>query len=179
MTENSMVTIWAEQNIPNPVEVKVRFNSLPVKIFLIAVFVFFAILFSALPAILAGVAIKDAVTVGWSSEITGRLGCSGVLFVVFAALLMSPVLYFKKMRGEMVKTFTDEGVETRNRRKHAWGNLQYINQVYIKRRYQEVPNSFELIFATGKAIVPPLIENQAAIVALVNAIPAERRKEIR
>jgi hypothetical protein len=35
----------------------------------------------------------------------------------------------------------------------------------------------DLVFVNGKAVVPPLVRNQAEILALLNTIPAERRND--
>lgn len=177
---NLQTADWARCNITNPIRVKVRFNSLPVQIFLIATFVLFAIPLISLPASLVGVLIRDIFTIGLSVKTVVSLIFGGGIFFGCVMLLFIPVLYYRNMRGEIVKTLTSEGIETRNSRKHTWENLSYINQVNTRRRNVGiVPNSFEIVFTTGKAIVPPLIENQVALVQLVNSIPAERQSELR
>ena len=178
--KNTAAADWAKISIINPVNVKLRFDSLPVTIFLIAFSVFIAISLLALPVMFFGYSVWELIVSGWKNEILAILGCSGFFTTVIGAVLAFLFTYYRRMRGEMVKTFTNEEIETREHKKYRWENLLYINQVYTTtRRLRVIRNSFELVFENGKVIVPPLIKNQAEIFQLVDSIPADRKTELR
>ena len=182
---NQPVVNWAKQNLQKNVGVQLRYQSTAGKIFVGLLCALLAVVFFAIFAGIIGNAISEAANNGWSDQMTRRFSCIGVLLVIFAAVLSATVFSLRSLRGKFVKTFNAEVVETRGGQKYEWKNLCFLNykQVHVARRNAVQSAMFagvrrvtvELIFESGKAIVPPLIVNQAEILGLLETMPVQRR----
>jgi hypothetical protein len=86
------------------------------------------------------------------------------------------------VRRGFAKSLDAEGVNAALGKKFPWGKLYYVDHVTkhvraggVSRRIKD--NQLELVFEGGKAVIPPLIHDRAAIWALVNAMPTEVRDD--
>lgn len=104
----------------------------------------------------------------------GMFLCSGVL--LFPCLVIILVGIFT--RQKFAKSLEVSGVKSSMGRKFLWENLYYIDHVSKHTRVGGVSrvikdNQLELVFADGKVIIPPLIQNRDNIWMLINSIPAQ------
>jgi hypothetical protein len=67
-------------------------------------------------------------------------------------------------------------------KRFLWGKLYYVDHVTkhvragrVSRRVKD--NQLELVFEGGKAVIPPMIHDRAAVWSLVNSMPAEVRDD--
>jgi hypothetical protein len=193
MTEfiNQPVVDWARQTLVNRVEVQLRYSSPVAKVFLGLAIGFLALVFFGVPIALAVGAIFKAVNEGWSDAIPRYLGCSGGMFIVFAALF-SAIIFLPRMTRKTFAKFMDrEGVTTRNGQKYRWEKLYYLDykSVSVARGNLAVAATqaaimagskrvtVELIFEAGKAAIPPLTANQPELLALLETMPVQRRDD--
>lgn len=163
---NQPAVDWAKQNLAQPVEIKLLFGE-RWKMFLV-----YALLFSVPLLIIAlGVVrvLTEKIENGWFGFFAG----SGIL------LLPCFVIVFvgKHTRQKLVKSLDSSGVKSSMGRKFLWENLYYIEHVSKFTRVANVSrkiedNQLELVFADGKAIIPPLIKDRERIWSLINSIPA-------
>jgi hypothetical protein len=86
------------------------------------------------------------------------------------------------VRKGFAKSLDDGGVNAALGKKFPWAKLYYVDHVtkhvragLVSRRIKD--NQLELVFEGGKAIIPPLIHDRAALWALVNTMPAEVRDD--
>jgi|SRR5450432_2036222 len=188
MTEfnNQPVVNWARQTLVNRVEVQLRYSSPVAKVVLGLAIAFLALVFFGLPIALAVGAIFKAVNEGWSDAIPGYLGCSGGMFIIFAALF-SAIIFLPRMTRKKFAKFLDcEGVTTRDGQKYRWEKLSYLNYKNVRvkgnlTRAALIAGSkkvtVELVFETGKAIIPPLTTNQLELLGLLESVPVQRRDD--
>ena len=173
---NQPVVAWAQRNLPGEIEIKLKFNSLFAKFFL-------TLLLFALPI---GTALYGLLLyrVG-NRSFRMFFEIAGYLFVICAlvGLLVLTVGYISRIG--MIRYLDAQGVRLRNRVQFKWESLQYLNY----KRYRSprghplaglvligsIPITIELIFETGKAVIPPLIFDQEEIHALIETIPAQVR----
>lgn len=190
---NQPVVNWARQNLPQSIEVKLKAESLGFKILLGICLAFLALIFLGIPLLLYISAISTFLSEGWNSKVSGGLGSGTFFLVVFGALASGFFLLIRFIRRNIAKVFNHEGVETRNGKKFSWENLYFLNykkvsgKAYNRNLAAVAVNSalfagiekvnIEMIFANGKAVVPPVIQNQAEILAMLNSIPVQRRDE--
>ena len=105
---------------------------------------------------------------------SGVVLCGGVLLLPSAVIVMLGVLTQQKF----VKSLDVAGVKSSLGRRFLWENLYYVDHVSkitrvagVSRKTED--NQLELIFADGKAIIPPLIYDRERIWELVNSAPAQ------
>ena len=188
---NQPVVNWARQNLLQIVEVKLKGNSLGYKIFLGFSFAFLALVFLGIPLLFYISAISTLMRDGWNQKVSGAFVGGTVFLLIFLAFAFGIFLLMKFTRRKFAKFISAEGVETRSGQKFAWENLHFLD--YKKVIAQVNGRNFaanaaqavmlagvekvtvEMVFENGTAVVPPLIENQPQILALLNSIPVQRR----
>ena len=105
---------------------------------------------------------------------SGVVLCGGVLLLPSAVIVMLGVLTQQKF----VKSLDVAGVKSSLGRRFLWENLYYVDHVSKITRVAGVTrktedNQLELVFADGKAIIPPLIYDRERIWSLINSAPAQ------
>lgn len=188
---NEPVVNWARQNLTQAVEVKLKESSLGYKILLGFCFAFLALIFLGIPLLIYISAISTFLSEGWNSKVSGGLMGGTVFLGIFLVLTLGLFFLIKFTRRKFAKVFSSEGVETRNGQKLDWRDLYFLD--YKKVHAQISPHNLaasatraiilagvekvtvELVFANGKAVVPPLIQNQPEILSMLNSIPVQRR----
>ena len=184
---------WANQNLQLPVEIKLKGTSIGYKILLGFCFAFLALVFLGIPLLFYISAITTFVDKGWNQKVSGAL-VGGTVFLAVAVMIFLAIFFLLIFtRRKFAKVLSLQGVETRGGQKFVWEKLQFLN--YKQVVTQVNGRSFaanvaqaamlagvekvtvEMVFEDGKAVVPPLIEHQPEILALLNSIPAERRDE--
>lgn len=168
---NQPVVNWAKQNLPQPVEIKLRFASRWSRILI------YLLLFSIPLLIIAGLVflkLQGKSEASW----WGVFLCSGVMLFPPAIIVLIGVLIQQKL----VKTIHSEGVKSSFGRKFFWKNLYYVDHVSkhyraggVSRKIED--NQLEFVFADGKAIIPPLIDNREQIWNLINSMPSQVRDD--
>ena len=168
---NQPVVNWAKQNLSQPVEIKLRFASRGARIFL------YLLLFSIPLLIIAGLIarkIQEGDKLGWR----GVFLCGGVMLIPPFVIVLIGIL----TRQKLVKSLDAGSVKSFLGRKFLWENLYYVDHVTkitrvggVTRRIKD--NQLELVFADGKAIIPPLIFDRERIWSLINSIPAQVRDD--
>jgi len=103
----------------------------------------------------------------------------GVVLLVPAGVI---VLLGARTRQTLVESLDADGVSITGGRRFLWDNLQYVDHVSkttrdggVTRKIED--NQLELVFANGKAIIPPLIDDRERIWALINTMPAQVRDD--
>lgn len=105
---------------------------------------------------------------------------------VFGTILLIPfgliALLGAYTRRSFAKALDADGVEMPFGNKFLWTKLQYVDHVTKHVRVGRVSrqvkdNQLELIFEGGKAIIPPLIHERAAVWDLMNGMPAQVRDD--
>ncbi|MBX7173237.1 MAG: hypothetical protein K1X72_19870 [Pyrinomonadaceae bacterium] len=170
---NQPVVNWAKQNLAQPVEIKVHFSSRIGRITIYA-------LLLSIPLLITGclIFLKLIGSATQGATWGGILLCSGVL--LFPCLIIILVGIFTQQK--LVKSLDITGVKSSKGRKFLWENLHYIDHVSKHTRAGGVSriikdNQLELVFADGKAIIPPLIQEREEIWSLINSIPAQVRDD--
>jgi hypothetical protein len=108
----------------------------------------------------------------------------GPLF--FALLLCIPcggiALLGAYVRRGFAKTLDAEGVSGSFGQRFPWGKLYYVDHVTkytsvgrVSRKIKD--NQLELVFEGGKLIIPPMIQDRAAVWSLINSLPAQVRDD--
>ncbi len=164
---NQSAVNWARQNLPQPVEIKLLFGGRWQRILV------YALLFSIPLLIIAGV-IFLKLTGGNQTSWFGVFLCSGALLLPCFVIVLVGIF----TRQKLVKSLAASGVKSSMGRIFLWENLYYIDHVSkifraggVTRKIED--NQLELVFADGKAIIPPLIKNRDQIWNLINSIPAQ------
>lgn len=170
---NQPVVNWAKQNLPQPVEIKQRFASRWARV------VLYLLLFS-IPLLIVAALVFLQLTGGATKGASwwGIFLCGGVLMLPPALIVLLGFL----TRQKLVKSLDASGVKSSIGRKFLWENLYYVDHVSKHYRAGGVrrvikDNQLELVFADGKAIIPPLIENREQIWNLINSMPAQVRDD--
>ena len=169
---NRPVADWARQNIRGRVEVRPLFSSRVGRILTHALLFSVPGAFFALGLVALALGAKDPPT---------RYGP-----FVFGLLMLIPcgaiAMLGAYMRRGFAKSLDAEGVNATLGKKFTWGKLYYVDHVTkhvraggVSRRIKD--NQLELVFEGGKAVIPPLIRDRAAVWALVNTMPAEVRDD--
>ena len=104
--------------------------------------------------------------------------CGGVLMIPPAVIILLGAL----TRQKLVKSLDADGVRSSMGRRFLWQNFYYVDHVSKHSNFGGVrrvvkDNQLELVFADGKAIIPPLIENREQIWNLINSMPAQVRDD--
>jgi hypothetical protein len=183
---NQQVVNWARRNFQTPVEIKLRYNSLPSRIFVGIAIAIGAVCAFWLPVAILVRAIYILATEGWSRSVSSPLIFGFVLLLVFGGLFFGLVYWLGAARRKIAEVFDTEGVRTRGGKKHLWENLSYLNYKKVSTRVHgnlvaslvqsavyagAEKTTVELVFANGKSLIPPLIVNQSEILVLLGSIP--------
>lgn len=190
---NQPVVNWARQNLLQPVEVKLKGNSIGYKILLGFCFAFLALIFLGIPALFYISAITTFLDKGWNEKVSGGLVGGTVFLAAFGIFTLVIFILMKFTRRKFARVLTSQGVETRGGQKLAWEKLHFLNYKKVSTKVSH--NNFaaniasaaimagvekvtvEMVFENGTAVVPPLIEQQPKILALLNSMPVPRRDE--
>jgi hypothetical protein len=124
--------------------------------------------------------------------------------LVLVGLVGVLLLIGKLTRRSFVKYISPNGVQTRSGRQYNWPDLYYLDYKKVHNTRVSVGGfgvaghlissvavnaaqaamfaghekvAVEMVFANGKALVPPLIVNQQEILGLLSTMPVERRKD--
>lgn len=170
--DNGPAADWARRHIRDRVEIRPLFGS---RVGRIAIYL---LLFS--PS--AGFFVLGLV----GMALGGGESSSSYAAFVFAFLLLFPcgviALVGAYVRRSVARSLDAEGVNMPFGPKLEWRKLYYVD--HVTRRYRAGgasrkinDNQIELVFEGGKAVIPPLIHDRAAIWTLVNAVPAEVRDD--
>jgi hypothetical protein len=169
---NRPVADWARQNISGRVEVRPLFSSRVGGILTYTLLFCVPGAFFALGLVALALGAKDPST---------RYGpfVFGLLMLIPCGVIAMLGAY---VRRGFAKSLDAEGVNAALGKKFPWGKLYYVDHVTkhvraggVSRRIKD--NQLELVFEGGKAVIPPLIHDRAAIWALVNAMPTEVRDD--
>lgn len=186
---NQPVVNWARHSLPQAVEVKLKEH----KILLGLCIALLGLIFGGIALLFFASAVLALMSKGWNPEVTRGL-VGGIFFLgVFAAFGGGFLLLSKVTRRKFAKYISADGVETRGGQKFRWEDLHYLDykKVNTQVNRQQIAVSatraailagvekvtVDLVFANGKAVVPPLIQNQPEILGLLNSIPVERRHD--
>lgn len=89
-------------------------------------------------------------------------------------------------RKKFAKFLDWEGVTTRNGQKYRWEKLYYLDYKNVRVKGDLTQAALmagskkvtvELVFETGKAIIPPLTTNQSEVLGLLESVPVQRRDD--
>jgi hypothetical protein len=168
---NQPVVNWAKQNFPQPVEIKLRFASRWAKSFI------YLLLYLVPILIIAGL-IARKLSEGDKLRWMGVVLCGGVMLIPPSVIVLIGVLTQQKL----VKSLDADAVKSSMGRRFLWQNLYYVDHVSKITRAGRVTrktedNQLELVFADGKAIIPPLIYDRERIWNLINSIPVQVRDD--
>jgi len=166
---NGPAVNWAKQNLPQAIEVKLLLGKRWQR------WLIYALLFS-IPLLIIACLVFLKITgdpqTGWG----GIFLCGGVL--MFPAIVL--VLIGIVTRQTLVRSIDVNGVRSSTGRTFLWENLYFIDHVSktfrsggVSRKIED--NQLELVFADGKAIIPPLIRDRDQMWSLINSCPAEVR----
>jgi len=197
---NQPVVNWAQQYLPQPVEVKLKEH----KILVAVCFGILGLVFGGIALLFYVNAFSALVTRGFGQLFFGPFLAGTFFLIVFAALSGGLMLLKRITNRTFVKYMSANGVQTVNGRQYNWSGLYYLDykkvrnarvsyggaglagrvvsglatsaaQSAIYAGHEKV--TVELVFANGKALVPPLILDQPQILTLLNSMPVERRDE--
>jgi len=190
---NQPVVNWARQNLPRAVEIKLKGNSLFAKVLLGFCFAFLGLIFLGIPLLFFYSALTAFLANGWNQKVSGGLLGGTVFLGLFGLLTLGLFFYLRFTRRKLAKFISSAGVETRGGQKFDWEKLQFLDYKRVRTQYnRNQPGlsavsaailagvekvTVEMVFENGKAVVPPLIQNQPEILALLNSIPVQRRDE--
>jgi hypothetical protein len=162
---------WARQNLPQPVAIRLKFASRWARLLV------YSLLFSIPVLIIAGL-IARKIHEGENLSWWGVFLCGGVLLVPGIVIVLLGAL----TRQKLVKSLDDAGVKSSMGKRFLWGNLYYVDHVSkitrvggVTRKIKD--NQLELVFADGKAIIPPLIYDRERIWNLINSMPVQVRDD--
>lgn len=170
-SHNQPVVNWAKQNVPHPVDVRLRYAKgartlMYVLLFSVPFLIVSCQSFLKLSGFAKGVS-------WW-----------GIFLLGFVLLIPAGVIALMgaRTRQTLVKSLDAGGVSTARGRRFLWENLHYVDHVSkttrdggVTRKIED--NQLELVFADGKTIIPPLIEDRERIWALVHSMPAQVRDD--
>ena len=170
-SRNQPVVHWAKQNLAHPLDIRLRSGKGARTLMYVLLFsVPFLIVSCQSYLKLSGF----AKGVSWW----------GIFLLGFVLLIPAGVIVLlgARTRETLVKSLDADGVSTTRGHRFLWENLRYVDHVSkttreggVTRKIED--NQLELVFADGKAIIPPLIEDRERIWALVNSMPAQVRDD--
>ena len=179
---------WARQTLPQTVEVRIKEH----KILMGIMMGFLILIFGGIALAIYVSAIRSLMANGWSSQVTGGI-IGGTFFLVILLVFVGGLFLLGKLTRKHFAKFLDgEGVRTRGGRSFRWADLHYLDyktmnvkinpnqlaasatQVALMAGVEKV--TVNMIFAGGKAVIPPLIIDQPQILGLLNSIPVQRRE---
>ena len=168
---NQPVVDWAKQNFPQPVEIRLSSGQA-------ARTLMYLLLFS-IPFLI--VSCQSFLKL---SGFAKGVSWWGIFLLGFVLLIPAGVIVLMgaRTRQTLVKSLDADSVSTSRGRRFLWENLHYVDHVSrttreggVTRKIED--NQLELVFADGKAIIPPLIEDRERIWALINTMPAQVRDD--
>jgi hypothetical protein len=185
---NEPAVNWARQTLPQTVEVKIKEH----KILLGIAMGLLILIFGGIALAIYASAILSLMSKGWSSQVTGGL-IGGTFFLVVLIVFVGGLFLLGKFTRKHFAKFLDgEGVRTRGGKSFRWADLHYLD--YKKMNVRINPHQLaasatqaaimagvekvtvNMVFAGGKAVIPPLIIDQPQILGLLNSIPVQRRE---
>jgi len=164
---NQPVVNWAQQTLAEPVEIKLQFASRRARL------IVYALLLSV-PFLIIAALIFLKLSGGTDAKWWGIFLCGGVLILPAIVIILLGSL----TRQKLVKALDAAGVKSSLGKRFLWENLYYVDHVSKITRFGGVTrktedNQLELVFADGKAIIPPLIYDRERIWSLINSAPAQ------
>lgn len=164
---NQPVVNWANQTLAQPVEIKLLFASRWARLLVYA-------LLLSIPLLIIATFIFLKLTGGTDAQWGGIFLCGGVM--ILPAIVI--ILLGASTRQKFVKALDTSGVKSSMGKRFLWENLYYVDHVSkitrvggVSRKTED--NQLELVFADGKAIIPPLIYDRERIWSLINSIPVQ------
>jgi hypothetical protein len=170
------------------VEVKIKEH----KVLLVIAMGLLVVIFGGIALAIYASAILSLRAKGWTSQVTGGL-VGGTFFLgVLTAFIGGLFLLGKFTRKHFAQFLDTEGVRTRGGKTFRWADLYYLDhkkmnvkinsdqlaasatQVALMAGVEKV--TVDMVFADGKAVIPPLITDQSQILGLLNTIPVQRRE---
>ena len=170
-SHNQPIADWAKQNFPQRVEIKLSSargarTLMYVLLFSVSFLIVSCQSFLKLSGFAKGVS-------WWGIFLLG------IVLLIPAGVI---VLMGARTRQALVKSLDAEGVSIARGRRFRWADLSYVDHVSkttreggVTRKVED--NQLELVFADGKAIIPPLIEDRERTWELINTMPAEVRDD--
>ena len=187
-TVNEPAVNWARQTLQQTVEVKIKEH----KVLLVIAMALLVLIFGGIALAIYASAILSLRAKGWTSQVTGGLVGGTFFLVVLIAFIGGLFLLGKFTRKHFAKFLDTEGVRTRGGKSFRWADLHYLDykKIDVKINAQQLAVSathaaimsgvekvtVEMVFAGGKALIPPLIIAQQQILGLLNSIPVQRRE---
>lgn len=185
---NEPAVNWARQYLPQPVEVKIKEH----KVLLVIAMALLVLIFGGIALAIYASAILSFMAKGWTSQVTGGLVGGTFFLVMLIAFIGGLILLGKFTRKHFAKYLDADGVRTRGGKTFRWADLYYLDykrmnvkinphqlaasatQVALMAGVEKV--TVNIVFAGGKAVIPPLIIDQRQILGLLNSIPFQRRE---
>lgn len=169
---NKPVVDWAKENLQNPIKITPILSSRLGKIF-----VYLLIFIVPLAFILPGLYLKITGFENKDDTPTTLLLCGFVLLIPFGIIALIGFL----TQAKFAKSLNVDGVRS-SVGKFDWRKLYYVDHVSkhiragrVRRKIED--NQLELVFESGKVIIPPLIYNRDDIWNLINSIPVQVRDD--
>jgi hypothetical protein len=168
---NQGVVHWAKQNVPHPVHIRLRSGK--------GARTLMYVLLLSVPLLIVSCQSFLKLT-GFAKGVSWW----GIFLLGFVLLIPAGVIVLLggRTRQTLVKSLDADGVSDARGRRFLWETLLYVDHVSkttrgggVTRKIED--NQLELAFASGKAIIPPLIEDRERIWALVNSMPVEIRDD--
>lgn len=171
--DNRIAAHWARQTFRQRVPIRLLFGSRLGRIFV------YALLYSV-PACFVAVGLL-MFALDRQHRPSSLLGPLVFAFLTSLPCTLIAVLGAYVRRG-FAKSLDAEGVTRSFGTKLRWNKLYYVDHVSKHGRAGGVSrevrdNQIELVFEGGKAVVPPMIRDRAAVWALLGSVPAEVRDD--
>ena len=168
---NAPTADWARQNLLQPVPIRLRHGSIARTLISLLLF--------AVPLLI--IAALSLLKLSGSARQTSWWG-----ILLFGAVLAIPavaiLLLGSRTRQGLARSLDATGVTSVSGRRFRWEDLAYVDHVskiereaHVTRKIED--NQLELVFSSGKVIIPPLIENREQVWSLVNSMPAQVRHD--
>ncbi|MEO7539619.1 MAG: hypothetical protein ABIV21_06305 [Pyrinomonadaceae bacterium] len=186
----SDVIAWANARLNPPVEIRLKFGGRGANGFVIFALIFVAFFVLGPPIFIIIRSIYNGVPPEGIAYMMRGLACLGIWIIVGLALMSAIfVLPTMTIRRHLVKIMDPSGVMTRGGAHYQWQDLKFVQYKEVRWSPRGAAGithqamfsgskriSIDLVFASGKAIIPPLIKDQDAVLAIMATIPAERKE---
>jgi hypothetical protein len=168
---NQPVVEWAKRKLPAPLEIKLLFGSQWMRLLI------YLLLFSV-PLLIVAALVFLKVQGRFEANWWGISLCGIVMLLPPLLIILVSLL----TRQKIARSLDSDGVSASLGRKYLWRDLYYVDHVSKITRVAGVTrktadNQLELVFADGKAIIPPLIDNRIGVWNLINSIPVQVRDD--